>query len=122
MHNIRLMPNIDIFVSVLPYKIVCNYDLNRSGSSMTGKLLAQGLRAPNYVFEPLSVYENDMQKLITKIGLKKASQSFAKKFREELTDVFLTGQQNNDSLHTHMALRECAHYKTLPMIVENLIK
>ena len=62
---------------------------------MTGKFLSQGLRAPNYVYEPLSIFEKDIKKLITQIGLKRSSTYFAKKFREELMNVLLTGRERS---------------------------
>ena len=59
---------------------------------MTGKFLTQGLRAPNYVFEPLSIFNKDIEKLTSQIGLRQASAYFAKKYREELMKVLLTGR------------------------------
>ena len=70
---------------------------------MTGKFLSQGLRAPNYVYEPLSIFEKDIKKLITQIGLKRSSTYFAKKFREELMNILSTGRPNENSIHVHMA-------------------
>ena len=70
---------------------------------MTGKLLSQGLRAPNYVYEPLSIFEKDIKKLITQIGLKPASTYFTGKFREELMNVLLTGRPNENSIHVNLA-------------------
>ena len=70
---------------------------------MTGKFLSQGLRAPNYVYEPLSIFEKDIKKLITQIGLKRSSTYFAEKFREELMNILLTGRPNKDSLQKHLA-------------------
>ena len=70
---------------------------------MTGKFLTQGLRAPNYVYEPLSVFRGDIKKLTTQIGLKEAYAYFSKKFREELMNVLLTGRPNKDSLQKNLA-------------------
>ena len=70
---------------------------------MTGKFLTQGLRAPNYVYEPLSVFREDIKKLTTQIGLKQTSAYLAEKFRDELMNILLTGRPNKDSLHKNLA-------------------
>ena len=70
---------------------------------MIGKFLTQGLRPPNYVYEPLTVFENDIRNLTSKVGLEKASTYYSEKFREELMNVFLTGLPNKNSFHPHLA-------------------
>ena len=70
---------------------------------MTGKFLRQGLRAPNYVYEPLDIFGNDIKILNKWLGLKQAPSYFAEKFREELMNVFLTGRPNEKSFHASLA-------------------
>ena len=70
---------------------------------MTGKFLTQGLRPPNYVYEPLSVFEDDFRNLTSKVGLTKASKHYSEKFREELMNVFRTGLPNENSIHPYWA-------------------
>ena len=71
---------------------------------MTGKFLSQGLRAPNYVYEPLSVFENDIKKHNKEHGLKQATLHLAKKMREELMNILLTGHPNERSFHVSRAV------------------
>ena len=80
---------------------LCNLICNRSGSSITGKLLSQGLRAPNYVYEPLAIFINDIKKLDNEFGLELAH--LAKRFREEIMNVFLTGLPNKTSVHAPLS-------------------
>ena len=69
----------------------------RSGSSFTGKLLSQGLPSPNYVYEPMAYFANDLDKLISHHGFKEGAKYMAPKFKAELVRVFLTGQPKSDS-------------------------
>ena len=66
---------------------------------MTGKILSQGLKPPNYIYEPLSLFEYDFRNLASKVGLEEASTHYSEKFREELMNVFLTGLPNRNSFH-----------------------
>ena len=59
----------------------------RSGSSLTGKLLSQGLRSPNYVYEPLAYF----------IGTNLSEQDLSSAFRVEMMRVFATGQPQESS-------------------------
>ena len=70
---------------------------------MTGKFLTQGLRPPNYVYEPLSVFMDDLRDLTSRVGLKKASTHYSEPFREELMNVFRTGLPNENSFHPYWA-------------------
>ena len=54
---------------------------------MTGKFLSQGLRAPNYVYEPLALFETDIKNLTKRIGLKEAPSYLAEKYRVDGVDV-----------------------------------
>ena len=54
----------------------------RSGSTLTGHLLTQGRRAPNYVFEPIAYFN----------GKDLPEHRIAPEFRAELMSVFETGR------------------------------
>ena len=70
---------------------------------MTGKFLTQGLKPSNYIYEPLSVFEDDFRNLTSKVGLAEASTRYSGKFREELMNVFQTGLPNENSIHPYWA-------------------
>ena len=70
---------------------------------MTGKFLTQGQRPPNYVYEPLSVFEDDFRNLTGRVGLKKTSTHYSEPFREELMNVFRTGLPNENVFHPYWA-------------------
>ena len=71
---------------------------------MTGKFLTQGLNPPNYIYEPLSVFEDDFRNLTSRVGLERASTHYSGPFREELMNVFRTGQPDEHSIHPYWAL------------------
>ena len=67
----------------------------RSGSSLIGNLLSQGLRAPNYVYEPLAYF----------IGKNLSKQEIVPAFRTEMMKVFATGQPQKSSIVANMSAR-----------------
>ena len=69
-------------------------NIPRSGSTLTGHLLTQGRRAPNYVFEPMAYFN----------GKDLPKHKIALEFRAELMSVFETGRpkkSNNSLFHSH---------------------
>ena len=67
----------------------------RSGSSLIGMLLSQGLRAPNYVYEPLAYF----------IGKNLSEQEIVPAFRTEMMRVFVTGQPQESSIVARKSAR-----------------
>ena len=67
----------------------------RSGSSLIGRLLSQGLRAPNYVYEPLAYF----------IGKNLSEQELIPAFRTEMMRVFATGQPQESSIVASQSTR-----------------
>ena len=66
----------------------------RSGSTLTGHLLTQGRRAPNYVFEPMAYFN----------GKDLPQHEIAPEFRAELMSVFETGRpkkSHNSFFHSN---------------------
>ena len=78
--------------------------LNRSGSSLTGKLLCQGLSTPNYVYEPLVDLSSDLTKQIHQHGFTQGIKDMGAKFTEELSHVLLIGRPRIGSLHEKQAI------------------
>ena len=64
----------------------------RSGSSVTGRLLSQGLRRPNYLFEPMA-------------DLAAAAKDVTPEFREELVRAFATGRPKKGSKFAYRSIR-----------------
>ena len=67
----------------------------RSGSSLIGMLLSQGLRAPNYVYEPLAYF----------IGKNLSEEEIVPAFRTEMMRVFVTGQPQESSIVARKSAR-----------------
>ena len=67
----------------------------RSGSSLIGKLLSQGLRSPNYVYEPLAYF----------IGTNLSEQDLSLAFRVEMMRVLATGQPQESSNIAYRSVR-----------------
>ena len=86
---------------------ICSFPLQytfsaRSGSSVTGRLLSQGLRRPNYLFEPmadLAVAEMDDGHAAA------AAKDVTPEFREELVRAFATGRPKKGSKFTYRSIR-----------------
>ena len=67
----------------------------RSGSSLIGKLLSQGLRSPNYVYEPLAYF----------IGTNLSEHDLSLAFRVEMMRVLATGQPQESSNIAYRSVR-----------------
>ena len=75
--------------------VFCEFIFFRSGSSLTGKLLSQGLKVPNYVYEPMAYFR----------GKDLDERQITPQLKTELMSVFETGKPKNSSFNAHISTR-----------------
>ena len=64
---------------------------------MTGRLLSQGVKAPNYVYEPMAYFESVLKELYKTIDFGQATEYMGTLFKEELTRVLSSGKPREGS-------------------------